>query len=201
MKKFAMKYWLETLTFIMFTTVTSVAVFMPEISYTRKILLGFMLLFTAHEWEENRLPGGFSKLMQKFSGKQFEKEREELSHIPVLVLLLVITFIPFVFDTVNIVVLIPIFLGVFECMLHIIGIFLHKTKKPYTPGLVTAVMLLALSMYGIYRLSAVALWTDYLFGAVCMIVSFAVMQRTVLMINGITYQDMISAAKKRFKKI
>lgn len=196
-----MKYWLELLTAIMFTSVTALAVFVSEISDTRKIILGFMLFYTLHEWEENKYPGGFSKLMAKFSGKEMQKDREELSHTPVMILLLVITFVPFAFDKVNILVLVPIFLGVFECLVHIFGVFLHKTGKPYTPGLITAVALLGLSIYGLYRLSAVCVWTDYLFGVICMIASFAVMQRTVLMINGITYRDMISSVKKRLKKI
>ena len=48
-------------------------------------MIGYMILFTLHEWEENRILGGFSKLMAKFFGLDVTKEKEELSHLPVAI--------------------------------------------------------------------------------------------------------------------
>lgn len=199
MKRFIAKYNLEILTFLMFTIVTASAVFMTDISITRKIILVYMFLFTLHEWEENRFPGGFANLMEKLAGKKFDADSKELSHIPVSVLLLAITIIPFIFDNVIFLTLIPVFLGIFESIVHIAGIKLHKMPKPYTPGLITALCMLLTSAAVIYYFSAngMANGKDYLLGLLCMILCFAAMQRTILMINGIKYKDIAVIIKSK----
>jgi len=102
----------------------------------------------------------------------------------------VILFVPFAFDSVIFLALIPVCLGIFECFVHVMGIFLHKMKQPYTPGLITAACMLVASVCAIRFLSAsgMAVGKDYLLGAVCMVLSFAVMQNRVLAINGMGYR-------------
>lgn len=89
------KHSLEIMTFIMFTMISFCAVFIHNLGLIQRIMLGYMFLFTMHEWEETRFPGGFSDLMIKFFGVKTTPEQLSDSHIPVAVLLLVITFIPF----------------------------------------------------------------------------------------------------------
>ena len=100
MKKFLIKYNLEILTILMFTFVTANAIFDEAPSITQKMLLAYVFLFTLHEWEENRFPGGFVKIMEGMIGKKFSEDAKELSHIPVIILLLLIHIIPYLFDTV-----------------------------------------------------------------------------------------------------
>ena len=161
-----------------------------------------MFLFVLHEWEENRFPGGFANLMTKFFGIPADREKLEWAHIPVSVLLIVVLLIPYLFDSIAMLTLIPAFLGVLEGFIHIVGIKLHKMTKPYTPGMVTALCLLALSVWVFWNFSSMQLvsGTDSILGDVCMILAFAGMQRTVIAIYGLHYSDLIKLAKKKLRK-
>ena len=199
MKRFLIKYNLEILTILMFAFVAMAAIFNTAPSLTQKMLVAYVFLFTLHEWEENRFPGGFVNIMEGMIGKKFSEDAKELSHIPVIILLLIIHSIPYLLDSVVFLTLVPVFLGVFEGLVHTIGIKLSKAKKFYTPGMGTAYMMLALSVFNIYYLITNKMITgkDCLLGIVCMFVSFAIMQNRVLAINGISYKDMLNIIKSK----
>ena len=199
MKRFLIKYNLEVLTTLMFTFVTLVAIFNVAPSIAQKMLVAYVFLFTLHEWEENRFPGGFVNIMEGMIGKKFSEDAKELSHIPVIILLLIIHIVPYLFDSVVFLTLIPVFLGVFEGFVHTTGVKLSKSKKFYTPGMVTAYMMLAVSVFNIYYLTSNKIITgkDCLLGIACMFVSFAIMQNRVLAINSISYKDMFNIIKSK----
>ena len=199
MRRLLIKYNLEILTTLMFTFVAMVAIFNTAPSLTQEMLVAYVFLFTLHEWEENRFPGGFVNIMEGMIGKKFSEDAKELSHIPVIILLLLIHIIPYFLDSVVFLTLIPVFLGVFEGLVHTMGVKLSKSKKFYTPGMGTAYMMLALSVFNIYYLITNKMITgkDCLLGIVCMFVSFAVMQNRVLAINGISYKDMLNIIKSK----
>lgn len=108
------KYNLEILSLIMFGMITICAVFCKQLSLIQRAMLGYMFLFTLHEWEENRFPGGFSKLMAKFFDIQITAKKEEASHIPVGILLILITFVPFFTQSV-LIALVPVYPGDVYC--------------------------------------------------------------------------------------
>ena len=134
------KYNLEIMTAVFFGMITICAVFGNQLGLIQRIMLGYMFLFTLHEWEETRFPGGFADLMVKFFGVKANPDKIAAAHIPVAVLLLVITFVPF-FTQLPMLALVPVYLGLFETLIHLVGIKLHKMDKPYTPGMVTGIML------------------------------------------------------------
>lgn len=195
------RYYLEILSFIMVGMITVCAVFCQPLSLLQRVMLGYMFLFTLHEWEENHFPGGFSKLMAKFFGIQLTPEKEDASHIPVGVLLIVITFVPF-FTQSGLLALVPVYLGVYEAIVHIAGIKLHKMKKPYTPGLVTALLLLAASVFSlvIFSTHEIVHGAEFGWGVLLMFLSFFFMQRTVIAIFGLGYKDLAAVIKKKFAK-
>lgn len=199
MKRLLIKYNLEMLTTLMFAFVTMVAISNTTPSITQKMLVAYVFLFTLHEWEENRFPGGFVKIMEGMIGKKFTEDAKELSHVPVIILLLLIHIVPYLLDSVVFLPLIPIFLGIFEGFVHTMGVKLSKAKKFYTPGMVTAYMMLAVSIFNIYYLAENKMITgkDCLLGFACMLVSFAVMQNRVLAINGISYKGMLNIIKSK----
>ena len=199
MKRFLIKYNLEILTTLMFAFVSIVAIFNNTPSITQKMLVADVFLFTLHEWEENRFPGGFVKIMEGMIGKKFSDDAKELSHIPVIILLLLIHIVPYIFDSVVFLSLVPVFLGVFEGFVHTMGVKLSKAKKFYTPGMGTAYMMLGVSIFNICYLAVnkMITGTDVLLGFVCMFVSFAIMQNRVLAINGISYKDMLNIIKTK----
>ena len=194
------KYYLEILTFIMFGMVSCCAVFYNQLSLIQRIMIGYMFLFTLHEWEETRFPGGFAELMSKFLGLEVTQDKENASHIPVVVLLVVITFVPF-FTQSPLLALVPVYLGLFETFIHIVGIKIHKMEKPYTPGLVSALLLCvaSVSVLIIFSKNELVKGTGYTLGILLMFLCFALMQRTVIAILGLGYKDLIANIKKKIK--
>ncbi len=194
------KYYLEILTFIMFGMVSCCATFYNQLSLIQRIMIGYMFLFTLHEWEETRFPGGFAKLMSKFFGLEVTQDKENASHIPVVILLIVITFVPF-FTQSPLLALVPVYLGLFETFIHIVGIKIHKMEKPYTPGLVSALLLCvaSVSVLTIFLKNELVKGTGYALGILFMFLCFALMQRTVIAILGLGYKDLIADIKKKIK--
>ena len=194
------KYNLEMLTLIMFGMVSCCVIFYNQLGLIQRIMLGYMFLFTLHEWEETRFPGGFAKLMSRFFGLEVTQDKENASHIPVVVLLIVITFVPF-FTQSPLLALVPIYLGLFETFIHIVGIKIHKMKKPYTPGLASALLLCvaSVSVLIIFYENQLVQGTGYAWGILLMFLCFALMQRTVIAIFGLGYKDLIANIKKKIK--
>ena len=202
MKNFFKNYNLEFLTAFMFGAGILAAALVPELSFSRRILLVFMFLFTLHEWEENRFPGGFEKIMEGMIGRRFDAESKKMSHVPVMILLIAIHIIPFIFDNVVILILIPVCLALFEGFVHTMGVKLSGAKKFYTPGMITAYCMAAFAVFAIVCLNSrdMAQGKDYLLAALCTWLSFAVMQNRVLAINGIRYRDILGIIKSKVKK-
>lgn len=195
------KYNLEIMTLIFFGIVTICGVFVKDLCLIQRIMLGYMFLYTLHEWEETRFPGGFADLMVKFFGVKTTPDQLAAAHIPVAVLLLVITIVPF-FTQLPLLALVPLYLGIFETFIHIAGIKIHKMNKPYTPGMVTGILL------GIASVSALIVFTkehllggsECALGVLITILCFAAMQRTVLAIYGLNYKSVVANVKKKFGK-
>ena len=195
------EYTLEILTFLMFGMVTFSAVFYNSLNLVQKLMLAYMFLFTLHEWEERRFPGGFAKLMLKFFKLKATPSQIEAAQIPVTILLILITFVPF-FYPYALLALVPVYLGLFETFIHIIGIKLHKMEKPYTPGLITALCLGLTSIIAILNFSRNNLVQngDYLWGLLLMFICFGAMQRTVISIYGLGYKDLIANFKNKINR-
>ena len=195
------KYNLEIMTVIFFGTITICAVFGGQLGLVRRIMLGYMFLFTLHEWEETRFPGGFADLMVKFFGVEADADKIAKAHIPVAVLLLVITFVPF-FTQLPLLSLVPVYLGLFETLIHLAGIKIHKMEKPYTPGMVTGIMLGITSVIVLltYAREQLLSGSGYVWGIPLMILCFAAMQRTVLAIYGLGYKFVIANVKKKLRR-
>ena len=184
----------------MFAMVSFCAVFRGELSLVQRIMLGYMFLYTLHEWEEARIPGGFYKLMSKYFGIDLTPEKEASAHIPVAVFLILITFVPF-FIQQPLLALVPVYLGIFEALVHVAGIKLHRLDKPYTPGMVTALCLGAASVFALVLFSRDHLLpgSAYAWGVLLMFVCFAAMQRTVIAIFGLSYKDLFATAKAKIR--
>ena len=195
------KHNLEIMTVIFFGTITICVVFNKLLGPIQWIMLGYMFLFTLHEWEETRIPGGFADLMVKFFEVKATPDQIAAAHIPVAVLLLLITFVPFITGQ-PILALVPIYLGLFETFIHVIGIKIHKMDKPYTPGMVTGIMLGIVSVIVLIFFSKEKLLSEreYLYGIPIVILCFTAMQRSVLAIYGLDYKLVIANVKKKMKR-
>lgn len=103
----------------------------------------FIIGITLHEWEEMRFPGGFFNLMTRMFGIDGSDEvKMGKAHGAVVIAIIFFAFIPFFFYELAWLAMVPAILGIFEAFIHVAGIKIHRLKKPYTPGMATAWLLL-----------------------------------------------------------
>ena len=202
MKKWITKYSLEIFSTAVLVFVSIVLLFFPKISYIRKLVLCFAILAVLHEFEEKRTPGGFYELMAKKFGMPMEKANFDLAGFFVICYWVVLIVLAFVFDEIELFLVMSIALGIFEAFIHTAGIWIHKMKKPYTPGLASAWPMAALSIYSIVYLNTHTDITgiDYLIGTLMMIVGFAIMGRGTMYAAGMTLKDVKKNLKDKLTK-
>lgn len=200
MCKFIKHYALEIYTVLamLFMVITSMR---DGLSDVQRFVVVFNFLFLLHEWEEGAYPGGFIDLISSLIGKKLNDDLRRASRIPTSIFLISITLVPFIFDdTAMIAVSIATF-GIFEGLVHTLGIKLFRLKRMYTPGMVTAWLEAAASITLLVYLASnhLTLWYDYLLGIIIFFAAFVTMQKTLTMMVGIRYRDMPRMLKKQLQ--
>lgn len=189
MKKIV-KYNLEIMTAILAALITVGLMNWSDLSLLRQMSVIFMILYTLHEWEESRFPGGFYRIF--FSKCTINPNiSEERLHLPVAVYLLVILMVPFIFDNIAIFALVPLILALFEGFIHTAGIIIHQLKKPYSPGMITAWLMFAYAIIMITRLNKELMldaWS-WIGGILLTFVSFFIMETRFMKGAGITIKE------------
>ena len=189
MKKIV-KYNLEIMTAILAALITVGLMNWSDLSLLRQMSVIFMILYTLHEWEESRFPGGFYRIF--FSKCTINPNiSEERLHLPVAVYLLVILMVPFIFDNIAIFALVPLILALFEGFIHTAGIIVHQLKKPYSPGMITAWLMFAYAIIMITRLNEELMldaWS-WIGGILLTFVSFFIMETRFMKGAGITIKE------------
>lgn len=91
---------------------------------------------------------------------------------------LIIAYVPYIFDDVLGLVLAPMFLGVFEMIIHTAGKKICNIKGWYVPGIVTGWLMGIAAIYGIYTLNTkyTIVFTDCLIGVLCVVFIMALLQ-------------------------
>ncbi len=198
MKKLIVNYNLEILTTVLSIVFGVSLFFWDSLSLAGKALLGFMVLYTFHEWEESRFPGGFYDLF--FGGFGIEITASEARmHLPVAIYILIMLLVPFALQQTTFLMLIPLGLGLFEGVIHVAGIKIHKLKKPYTPGMITGLIMFAYSIFIIIQINKVGglpLW-QWIIGFVLAFAGFAVMEKFFLRTVGLSFGDFRKMAMTR----
>lgn len=192
MKKFILKYYLELFTLSVCVLTVIDCILFSHISAFRKLINLFLIIGVLHEWEEKRFPGGFFELMANKFGIKAEKEIFDRGGLIVVLYWVIIAAIPYLFDRHAFLLLVPVVLGLFEAFVHTMGIFIHKMKKPYTPGLITAWIMAFASVYTIWYLEANDLVSagDYLSGVALMFGSFILMDIAIFRAVGLSPAEM-----------
>lgn len=142
--------------------------------------LGFFVAgIVLHEWEETRFPGGFFELMtRKFGIDHYTPEQAGLAHGCVTIAIVFFAFLPFVlWERVPWLAGVPVILGVFEAIIHVVGIKVHKLRRPYTPGMATALLCLlpASACIVAFAIPGIPAW-QWLLAAACYLAIFAAME-------------------------
>ena len=199
--KFIKHYALEIYTVIAMILLT-VPAFMGELSAIQKFMVIYSVLFVLHEWEEGMYPGGFVNMIASLVLIEVSDEIKRASRIPAGILLLLITVVPFVFDSTILFAVAVATFGIIEGVVHVVGIRLFQCKTPYTPGMVTAILEATESFALIAYLACnhLGAWYDYVFGPLLMIVCFGMLQKTMTLLVGIRYSDMPKYVKAQWKR-
>ena len=198
MKKLIVNYNLEILTAVLTTVFVVSLFFWSSLTLAGKALLGFIVLYMLHEWEESRFPGGFYDLFFGGFGIKITASEARM-HLPVAIYILIMLLVPFVLQQTTFLVLIPLGLGLFEGVIHVAGIKIHKLKKPYTPGMITGLIMFAYSVFIITQINkadGLPAW-QWIVGFILAFVGFAVMQRFFLKTVGLTFFDFRKMAMAR----
>lgn len=199
MGKFIKHYALEIYTVISLGLLLAGAL-MDNLSVIQKFVMVFNLLFVLHEWEEGHYPGGFIDLISGMIGKDVPVETKRASRIPTGILLIAFTFVPFFWDNCVIFILVTATLGIFEGIVHMMGIRIFRLPKFYSPGMVTAELELLVSVVLIVWLEQndLASATDYIWGVVIMFACFIAMQRTLAWMVGMKYSELPKRLRKQW---
>lgn len=190
------KYNLEIMTLIFAIVVIISIMNWSGLSFIQRMTIGYIVLYTLHEWEESRFPGGFYQIFFK----QFKIDwsiGEENMHFPVAVYLLIISILPMMFDKIIVLAFIPLMIAFFEGIIHTVGVILHQLKKPYTPGMITAWIMFVYSIIMVTKLNEqyeIGLFT-WLLGIVLTVASFACMESRFLNTVGITMSQFRNTMK------
>ena len=198
MKKWIDNYNLEIMTAILAIIFLISLFFWNSLTFSGRALLGFMVLYALHEWEESKFPGGFYDLF--FGGFGVEiKVSEARMHLPVAIYILIMLLVPFALQNITFLVLIPLGLGLFEGVIHVAGIKIHKLKKPYTPGMITGIVMFVYSIFIIVQINKVGglpVW-QWIVGFILALLGFVVMEQFFLKTVGLTFIDFRKMAMDR----
>ncbi len=201
MGRFIRRYALEIYSVISLGLLLAGAL-MDNLSVIQKFVMVFNLLFILHEWEEMHYPGGFADLIAGVIGKEVTSEQKSASRIPTSILLIAFTFVPFLWDDCVIFILVTAVLGIFEGFVHMMAIRLFRLKKFYSPGMITAILELFVSVALIVWLEQnnLASATDYIWGVVIMFACFITMQKTLTMMIGVKYSELPKRIRAQWSK-
>ena len=184
------KYNLEIMSCILAMIIVAGVMNWEVLSLSRRMTLIFMVLYTLHEWEESRFPGGFYRIF--FSKCTINPNvSEERMHLPVAVYLLIILLTPFIFDNMVVFALVPLVLALFEGVIHTAGIVIHQLKRPYSPGMITAWIMFVYAILMTHRVNAeLELGVlEWILGVVLTVVSFIIMETRFMKGVGITIKE------------
>lgn len=200
MGKFIKHYALEIYTVLamLFMVITSM---MYDLSDVQRFVVVFNFLFILHEWEESAYPGGFIDLISGLIERKLTDDLRRASRIPTSILLISITLVPFIFDDTTMFAVSMATFGIFEGLVHTLGIKLFRLKRMYTPGMVTAWLEAATGISLVVYLANnhLASWHDYVLGIIIFFSAFVTMQKTLTMMVGIRYRDMPQMLKKQLQ--
>lgn len=202
MRNRILKYHLEIFTAFVFLFTIVNALLFRHLSDARKFINLFLLLGVLHEWEEKRYPGGFFDLMAKKFNMNFSQEVLDRAGCFVIIYWLFVTLIPYAFDQLVFLLLIPVVLNIFEAFIHTMGIVIHQLKKPYTPGMVSGWIMAISSVAVVAYLERNALVSasDYVLGVVLMFGTFILMDVAIFRAAGMCLSDMKQKISQHRKK-
>ncbi len=170
----------------------------------QKFTLAYIFLFVLHEWEKGHYPGSFIDLITGLlGGVEVSEETKKGSRFYTGIYLLALTFVPYFAHSCAWLILPAVFLGVWEGIVHVLGIKIFQRQRPYTPGMITAECELVMSIYVLWYFAGHDLATplQVLAGIALMILGFMCMQRALVHSVGRKYRQLPGMMRENLKRI
>ena len=146
MKGFLLKNNLILITVVGACALAYTLVCWPSMPVPQRCVGLFDAGIVIHLWEEGRFPGGFTEMIT--DRLHFTQADPRFGGLVTDVLVLLIGFVPLLFPGVTFLVFAAISLGFVESFAHIVAIRMFRKRRPYTPGMASAlVVLLPISIY------------------------------------------------------
>lgn len=168
-----------------------------QMDLVRRAIGVFIIGITLHEWEEMRFPGGFFDLMTNMFGiKDATELQMGKAHGAVAIAIVFFAYVPFFLHEITWIAMVPAILGIFESFIHVVGIKIHRLKRPYSPGMASALLVLLPSAIAIiyFGASGMPAW-QWLLSAVYYLATFLLMEVCVWSAFGISPKNLPSMAK------
>ena len=180
--KWIMKYSTHLLT--LFTVCLCVwgVINHQNLSVLQILTIGFGILVMLHEWEEMHYPGGFMDMMGGIIDWNMSEIRPGAQHTSQSLLIALIVVLPVLFPNTYWLFCGVMIFGIMEGIMHVAGIKATKVSKPYTPGMITGIIMFIyrigtiVVVYGTESISV----SDWIFGFVYFLIWFFVMMQLVI---------------------
>jgi hypothetical protein len=187
--------WLST------TVAVGVAVFLAlnweAAPMTQRLVGLYFIAISLHEWEEMRFPGGFVDLVTSSLG--LDLKNPGAAKLVLFAAEMVVSFVPLFFPQVMWLCLAPLVLGYVETLAHLLATRMNARQRFYSPGLVTAVLvMLPISVFGTWHLAShgLAQPLDWLCAAAFLFAIVLCGQASIVKASGMRYADFVRAARR-----
>ena len=168
-------------------------------------IIGFGVLVMLHEWEEMHWPGGFMDMMGGIIGWDISGIRPGAQHTSQSFFIALIVLLPVCCPTVHWLFCGVMVFGIMEGIMHVAGIKVANAPKPYTPGMITGIIMFIyciaaiVIVYGTESITA----GSWILGFVYFMVWFIIMMQMVITFCQFNRKKFMKAmmgmAKSRFK--
>lgn len=145
-------------------------------------VVGFSIFITLHEWEEMHFPGGFMEMMGDIVGMDISSKRPGAEHTSQSLLIAMIVILPILFPNAHWLFCGCMIFGIVEGIVHVVGIKMANTHKPYTPGMITGILMFIYSIIAIvimYGQTSISV-SSWVIGFIYFIVWFIIMEQLVM---------------------
>lgn len=168
--------------------------------------VGFGIFIMLHEWEEMHLPGGFMEMMGDIIGWDMSGIRPGAQHTSQSLLIALIVILPILCPNTHWLFCGTMIFDIVEGIVHVAGIKMAKTSKPYTPGMITGIFMFIYCIAAIvmvYKAESIAT-ISWVLGFLYFLIWFIVMEQLVITFCQFNRKDVMKAmmgmAKGRLKK-
>ncbi|HEY4288703.1 MAG TPA: HXXEE domain-containing protein [Puia sp.] len=196
MKNFILKNTFYLITVLGIATGIYTLVSWSSMPVLQRMVGLFFPAIVLHVWEESRFPGGFTDMITK--KLNFTQANPHFGEFITGAYILVIVFVPLFFPHVLFLELAPMIIGILEVVAHLAAIKMFSMKRFYSPGLLTAIiLLLPISIYTIVYAAQHHLLRpiDWLFSFLYVFGGLMLAQQIVVRMSGMKYSNFLKNVK------